>query len=218
MNENLAMYHDSKDAITTLITEENQHVPIPACPKWTLRDMLGHLAGSIEDFHSGNIDGFGTSTWTAAQVDRYRDLSLTEMKDRWDAIIAEMGDAFAAVGENDLPDIGTHEFDVRGALGNTENRDAPILEATLRFLVEGLDEKFDAMSLPPLRLIADDLNLVVGNGEPVGEIRTSVFEATRVMTGRRSAEQIRQLDWTGNAAQFVNDMSLMTPRSGNLVE
>ena len=54
---------------------------VPACPEWSVRDLLGHLVGLTEDWVQGNLDGYGSNQWAQAQVDRWtgRDRKSTRL-------------------------------------------------------------------------------------------------------------------------------------------
>lgn len=212
------IYLGMKDTINSLITEENQDVMVPACPEWSLRDLIGHLVGSLEDIHNDNLEGFASPGWTNAQVQRYADHDLAGVKRAWDELIVQMGEGFAAAAEAVLPDIAVHEQDVRGALGNTDGRDSPGLRAAEAFLMQHVCNSFRAKDVPPLRITYDDASYVIGGDEPQGELRTSCFEMSRVATGRRSATQIRSLDWSVDPAPWLEHISLFPPRETDLIE
>lgn len=213
-----AHYFVFKDTVTSLITEENQFTIIPACPDWTLRDILGHFVGEFEDLRDGNTAELGQSQWTAAQVARHASSDLAAVKQTWDELIAAAGERAREYGAFVLPDIVTHEFDVRGALGNTDNRDTPALIAAAQFFCPIVGRGFAAANVPALRLNFGDKSLVLGEGEPAGELRISPFETNRVVTGRRSLAQIRALDWSTDPSPWIEHISFMPPRSTDLVE
>ena len=212
------LYLQSKDMVTSLITDENQHTMIPACPEWTLRDLLGHQAGEIEDGLNGNMDDMGEPHWTAAQVDRHRHLDLDAVKQKWTAGIEAAGDAAPEMTGGAIADLVIHEFDVRGALGDTGNRSGEIIARAFPMFAGFLDGAFRASNVPALKVITDVGEAVIGAGEPEGELRTTGFEFLRTVTGRRSISQIRALDWNTDPAPWLEHISLMPPRPTDLVE
>lgn len=212
------LYLQSQDAVSTLITEENQHTKIPACPEWTLRDLLGHQAGEIEDGLTGNMDDLGEPHWTAAQVDRHKYLDLDGVKAKWTEGLDSAGDAASEMTAGALADLVIHEFDVRGALGDTSNRDGELIATGFAMYTGFLDGAFRANGLPALNVVSDVGTAIVGEGDPQGELRISGFEFLRVLTGRRSLDQIRNLDWSVDPAPWLDHISLMPPRETPLVE
>lgn len=212
------LYFQSKEAVTSLITEDNQFTKIPACPEWTLRDLLGHQAGEIEDGLAGNMEGMGTPPWTAAQVERHKHLDLEAVKAAWTTALTVAGDAIVQVTEGAINDLVHHEFDVRGALGNVDNRDGELVRTMTPVFARYLDETFKAHSLPGLRLVAGSTVMILGDGAPAGELRVSGFEFLRMITSRRSVAQIRHLDWNADPSPWLDYVSLMPPRDSDLVE
>lgn len=212
------LYQQSKDAIISLVSEANQHANVPACPEWTIRDLLGHQVGVVEDAVAGNLDDLGQPHWTAAQVQRHTHHDLDGVKHAWDKAIARSGDAWPQIAEACIPDIAIHEFDIRGAVGNTEDRTSPIIFAAFDLFAGFLNESFREMNLPALRIVADDRTVVLGEGEPQLELRTSQHEFTRFVTGRRSPAQMRAMDWSGDSAGWLDHLSLMPTRDTDLLE
>jgi hypothetical protein len=43
---------------------------VPACPAWTIRQTVAHLAGVAQDIVSLNVENKAADCWTQAQVDR----------------------------------------------------------------------------------------------------------------------------------------------------
>lgn len=212
------LYLQSKDTVTSLITEENQYTMIPACPEWTLRDLLGHQAGEIEDGLSGNTAELGQPQWTAAQVERHKHLDLDAVKAKWTEGLESAGDAVPEVTGGAINDLVHHEFDVRGALGDTSNRDGELVNTMFPSFVGFVGESFKANNVPALKVIAGEHEVTIGEGEPQGELRLSPFEFLRTVTGRRSLAQIRAMDWSTDPAPWLDHIALMPPRETDLVE
>jgi hypothetical protein len=69
--------------------------------------------------------------------------------------------------------------------------------------VVGLDRRLRSVQHPALRLVADQEEFLAGEGEPVATLSASTFELVMALSGRRSADQIRELDWDGDATLFI---------------
>lgn len=211
-------YRESHQAICDLITEENEHLPVPACPGWTLHDLLSHVTGVLQDFVSRNTEGAPGSDWTAAHVDRFRDAHIESVKSAWRAALDQAGPIFRRMGNQLLPDVVTHEFDARGALGNSDERDSARLNAALDVLIQWGDAYYRNAALPPLELRLNGMVRNLGDGEPEAVIDTDPFTASRVLTGRRSEAQIRELDWSADPSPWISSMSLLGKRDTDLHE
>lgn len=65
---------------------------------------------------------------------------------------------------------------------------------------------------PAMRLESEDLVLDLGESPPEAVLRAGAFEMTMALTGRRTDDQIRALDWDGDPSQYLDIFSAyMTP-------
>ncbi|MCO5229098.1 MAG: hypothetical protein M9934_12545 [Thermomicrobiales bacterium] len=203
------LYRESQRAICELITPENEHTMVPACPAWNLHNLISHLTGAMEDFLSGNTEGAPGDAWTAAQVERYRDTDLAHIKTTWLAATDQAGPLFDQMGVTFLPDIVTHEFDVRGVLGDTDRRDAEGLLVILGVMRQWKQPYFERNGVSAVEIVADDHHVVFGDSQPQITLITSLYEASRVIAGRRSFNQIRQLDWSADPEVWLPHLSVL---------
>ena len=115
-------YIGVRDRIISLVRTADSSVIVPTCPRWRVKDVVGHLAGLCEDWVSRRLDGYASHAWTAAQVDRFRACTVDEVFERW----YSASERFVLL--DDDPMMGpparwafgdgiTHEADIRGALG-----------------------------------------------------------------------------------------------------
>lgn len=211
-------YRAARDRVIGLVTEENEGETVPACPEWTLHDMVSHERFLVDDALNGNMQGAPGDAWTAAQVARGKDLSLEELTQQWREATSERNTAFDTVAKTALPDILIHELDIRGAVGNTGGRDNPGLAGVFTMMSGAVSDVFKQQGLPALQVVADDQEAVLGEGEPRGTLTTSVFEATRVLSGRRSRKQIEAMDWSTDPAPWLDHLSVLGHRDDDLVE
>lgn len=212
------LYRESKQAICTLVTPENEHTPVPACPGWTLHDIVAHLTGALEDLIVGNIESGPTPAWTAAQVQRYRETDLIDLCVLWEHTIDRAGPLFRHMGLNFLPDVVTHEFDVRGALGNQDRRDAEALLPVFQTLQYWNSGYFEKHELPAIEVVADGHAILIGDGDPQITLTTTLYEASRVFTGRRSLHQVRQLDWSGDPEPWLEHLTVLGQAEQDVIE
>ena len=133
-------------------------------------------------------------------------------------------------GRQVVADINVHEHDIRGALGVNGDRDNAGLRQSLDLLVcVVMDAGANALGVGPIEVIAGDQRWLVGGGDSIAaDVSTAMndaiavghtptppdrpaaisltappFELFRAMTGRRSVEQIRQLDWSGDPTPYL---------------
>jgi uncharacterized protein (TIGR03083 family) len=118
---------------------ELAELAVPACPGWTVRQTVAHLAGVAQDIVSLNMEAKAADSWTQAQIDRLGGNSIDELLDLWGQAIdpasamldlAPQGSACQLVF-----DTLTHEHDIRGALGEPGSRTGDLAyEVALEFV------------------------------------------------------------------------------------
>lgn len=153
---------------------------VPACPGWTVHDLLAHQVHQLHGALSGSFpidDALAAimstdprpraaarerqDEWTRAGIDRLRGRSLSSLVDQWDAL-CEQSDP--AVRGALVPDLVVHLFDLLGVVPSRELRDDPMVEEALTFW-KGC--------APGAHAVPEQ----------------DAFELLRVLTGRRSKEQ-----------------------------
>src|SRR5262249_32086121 len=138
MSDLAAVYKATRQRITGLAAGHGDTV-VPACPEWTVKQMLSHLAGVCSDILSGHMTRVGSDAWTDAQVQARTAASLDEIVAEWDdkgtqieAIIPNFPEAAA---KQLVMDTATHEHDLRGAVGQPGERQNEAVWIALDFLV-----------------------------------------------------------------------------------
>ncbi len=198
-----AVYRSTRSRIAELVRAAPAgaaETPVPACPGWTTKDVLAHLAGVCEDIVAGRMEGVATEPWTQAQVDRFAAATLTDVIATWERAATEVE---ALLGSGGAPaqlvfDEVTHEHDLRGALGCPGARDSDAVVVGTRFAVRGLGAAFSGAGLAPVRVRFEDGDeTVAGTGEPGATLTVDRFDLLRSASGRRTRDQIAALDWGG---------------------
>ena len=165
--------------------ESSGNILVPCTPEWTIRQLAAHLVGVPEDVLAGRMEGVTTDAWTHAQVERYGDLTLTELADLFessapkiDAIIHNFPQPIIS---QFVMDAVTHEQDMRSALGVPGGRDSKAIEVGVGFF----------------------LNLFEANDPPLFDAllntQVSQWDVLRSVTGRRTVEQMNALGLDGEA-------------------
>ncbi|MEO9180670.1 MAG: maleylpyruvate isomerase family mycothiol-dependent enzyme, partial [Acidimicrobiales bacterium] len=113
--------HARIDALARTLSDDQLASGVPCSPQWSVKDVIGHLTGVLEDRLAGRMPTGGFGEWTKAQVERHRGETLETVLAAWNALPKEIGDAppsFAALSF----DIVTHEHDINHALGIAGDR------------------------------------------------------------------------------------------------
>lgn len=189
-------YRECRERTISLVTARGVDVdlPVPATPLWTVRDVFAHVVGVAHDAVSGNLEGVTTDTWTAAQVERGRTMTVGELVQQWttegpflDAVFAEAG----APGTGDTTSLGvidvlTHEADLRNAVGVQFSIPADALAWAAEFLRSRFHRTVAEAGLPVVEVLASD----------------AVWFRGRL--GRLTEAQVRNLAWSLPCDDYLN--------------
>lgn len=194
----VALYSATRSRITSLarsLSPADLATPVPACPDWTVHDVISHLVGVAADFSTGNLDGAPQPPWTAVQVAARRDLSLEAILDEWSVAAAALEDLIPTSDHplvcNPYVDSGTHEADLYGALGTGQRPPLDLCLATLAWTFSYPDPDCPGT----LTMHTPEATYTLGTGSSQFEVRTTTYELYRATYGRRSPDQIASWTW-----------------------
>lgn len=115
------LYREHVAAVGVLalgLSEEQLATAVPACPGWTVHEVLAHLAGGASDVVTGRMDGAPTAEWTSRHVSERARLPvpdlLEELRAHEDTIAASVLDSPRPAS---VWDIAVHHADLHEALG-----------------------------------------------------------------------------------------------------
>jgi uncharacterized protein (TIGR03083 family) len=221
------LYRQTRERLASLISVlpgGELTASVPACPGWTVRDVIAHLTATAQDAVAGRLTGPPDDMYTAGQVARLADVPVPELLARWAAAAPEFEQIIATFLV--LPavvDIASHEQDIRGAVGRPGARGSAAIVACTAELLSGLDVPV------PLRVLTEDGEYRVGpaagdpaaygaSGPPGLTLATSRFEAFRWRMGRRSRSQLAAMNWAGDPAPVLDHLTVFGPASTTVTE
>ncbi len=209
-------YHRTMQRVRDLAERADPATLVPACPGWTVHDLLAHLAGLAGDWLAGRLDGYGSEPWTARHVEDRRERGLDSILAEWEALAPALrpllSDPVGAGAPDFAPaivitDLAAHEHDLRGAVGRPGARSSDAVKIGMQSHVAGLRLHFTSLGLPTLQIDADDhRSWKVGRGETVATWAGSLFELFRATGGRRTRAEVEAMDWSGDRDQFLADL------------
>ena len=165
--------------------ESSGNIVVPCTPAWTVRQLAAHLVGVPEDILAGRMEGVASDAWTQAQVERFGDLTLTELADLFEAsapqIDAILHNFPQPIISQFVMDAVTHEQDMRSALGVPGGRDSKAVEVGVGFFLNLIE-----VSDPPLFTELTNTS-------------ASSWDVLRSLTGRRTVEQMNASGLDGEA-------------------
>ena len=134
-----ALYQDTQSRLAALVAGLDARAlatPVPACPGWTVQDVVAHELAVTEDALAGRLTGPPDEEQTAAQVARFRGHDIADMLASW-AVTAPQFAELAAAFEvwPAVIDIVSHEQDIRGAIGRPGARDTEAVRVCADVLI-----------------------------------------------------------------------------------
>lgn len=223
-------YAQTRDRLTALVSELDDAAlatPVPACPRWTVQDVIAHLAAVAEDILAGRLTRPPSEEQTAAQVARFSGRGLGQVIAHWESNAPELEKLVGTAGVwPPVMDVACHEQDIRGALGLPGARDTDVIWHCAGQLLGWLKTPV------PMRVTVEDAEFrsrpsagpepADGGGEPgTGPelaLSTTRFEAFRWRLGRRSRVQLATLAWSGDPAPVLDNLTIFGPSPHDIVE
>jgi uncharacterized protein (TIGR03083 family) len=214
------MYRESQRRIRELVTpltEAELELNVPACPLWSVHDVLAHLTGVSASIADGSGAYPASTEWTRGHVEARRGHTVQQMFDEWEHNIPAIT-GMPITSMNWLPvlhDTLSHEADIRSAIGAPQ-LPGDVLAAAYPMLLTGLCGRL--LRLGAVRLELDEQPVDLGPGGPDLVVRTSRFEFWRGVFGRRSPSQLRSWVRHGDAPGFAVTLPVFPSRATDLIE
>lgn len=212
------LYRQSQGRILSLVNSANAELPVEACPGWTVRNTIAHLLGVLRDLAGGKIADASSDTWSDNHIARAGDRSVSDLAAEWHVIANTNPGVFQSLGPVLVADLVTHEFDIKQAIGNSQGRDDQVVRTVALFYLNALDGAWREDGVPPLRILTETNTLDIGGENPETSVEMSWFEIGRIVSGRRSREQVKALAWSGDPEPWLEHLFVFGPRETALVE
>jgi hypothetical protein len=225
-----ANYGRARQRLMSIVSEVDDPagVPVPACPGWSVHDVVAHLTGVVEDVLAGRLTGPPTEEETSAQVARRKDIETALMLAEW----AELAPTFEGLLSEvrvwpGYLDVLAHEHDVRGALSTPAGRDSYEMEVASEYLLSNWSPALpvrvkvgerERTLRPKTKLGETDAGQTAQDHDVDLTLTTTVFEAFRFRLGRRSRAQLRAMDWSGDPAPLIDKMTVFGPEPYDIIE
>ena len=196
-------YLEFRSRIVSLIREipESQaSLPVPLCPDWEVSSLISHIIGIPEDILAGRMEGVATDAWTQAQVDRHEGESLAHLAEIFLSTAAEFDVVLphipSPVNSQLVMDAITHEHDLRHAVGRAGAQHSTAVDVALGFLLNMVD------------------TIAPGRAQELSDSGVSRYELMRSLSGRRSIEQMNQLELDGSQiAALLKGTPMVAPHT-----
>lgn len=192
-------YLEVRDRVIGLLADlgdADGDLQVPACPAWTVRDLVAHFVGVPDDILAGRMDGVGSTAWTQAQIDRHFTTSLDELR----VLLAAQAAAFdpvlqlipAPINSQLVMDAVTHEHDLRGAIGRPGAIDSLAVRVAVAWLLQA------GIVVPEVV-------------ESIESAEVAPFEVMRALSGRTSRRRMNELGLPGDHIDRALQHALIGP-------
>ncbi|MER5353134.1 maleylpyruvate isomerase family mycothiol-dependent enzyme [Kitasatospora sp. NPDC002551] len=196
--EQHAVYRRSREAIAGLVAAlpDPEAVGVPACPDWSVRDLVGHLVHICESFVAQEDSQIDKEPLTGVPA--------AELLERWNGLDGALLEALGHSPELRrrilLLDVFSHELDLRLMLdAPVEPTAHPAFDGALDLSTMGFGLAVHGGGLPALRIETPGRAWVVGEGAPAATVSGAAVDLFRSLTGRRTRPQIEGLEWSGES-------------------
>ncbi|CUR55218.1 conserved hypothetical protein [metagenome] len=228
-----AAYEDGLRRVVALVdglSDDDLDTRVPACPLWSVHDLVAHLCGVADDslngrFFDGAVQAWADpelaaarEAWTAGQVDARRDLDrhrlVAELERHGQELVRALrrGDPTTT----DVPgwmlaapvaDLAAHLDDLHEALGLPAETATPIRRYGFGSYRAWLGERIEESGVAPLRLVdhtdPGSARVIGGRGEPGASLEADGYELFRAISGRRRLEDVRSWTWSGDPTAYL---------------
>jgi uncharacterized protein (TIGR03083 family) len=191
------------DAITRSLDASALGTTVPCCPLWSVKDLVGHLAGLLKDRADANLPTSGFDAWTMAQVQRHRGEPITTVLDTWNAMPIESELQVPSMAALSF-DVVTHEHDLCHAVGVAGDRSSDAVRLGSDRAAERMASVLDAAGAPGVRVTTEDGEQLLGDGAAPIPLATTRYGLLRLVTGRVSRAQADAMAWDGDAAPVLD--------------
>jgi uncharacterized protein (TIGR03083 family) len=189
---------------------ERAALTVPACPDWTVHDLLAHMVGLGVDVVDGDEPDDHNSTWTGKHVTERRDRDVAALVTEWEAVAEPLRAWMRAHNVRPLGDAIIHEQDLRGALHEPGAQDTPGLHAIRERFVGRFAGR--VTELPPIALVGEGWSSSGGTVDDAAVVlRAPDFDLARALVTRRSAAQLRAWTARGDVSPYLDAFAMLGP-------
>ncbi len=214
MSELSDRYHEVRERIAATagqLSPADLARPVPACPAWSVHDLLAHVSGLPDELANGRYPQGELQAWLDSIVTARRDTPVEELVRAWAATAGRIEGIIDGSGGMLLVDVAAHEHDLLGALGRPPHRDAPETSLVVRLALGLLVGGIEHAGLGPLAVDTDAEIVASHEGVPACVLRVDGWEAFRALESRRTADELRALPHDGDIAAFVAVIDAHSP-------
>ena len=222
-SEYVTHYYDTMTRIIQLVEQlsaADEHIVVQACPAWSAKDLVSHVAGLCEALSRGQAPPSDTQAWVDQLVSERREQPLGTTLEQWQACVphfAQVAEANARIAAPITYDLIVHEHDLRHALNLPGERDNEAVLVAMSFGALMLENDLKNLDKGSLLLRCGQYEWQCGPGDVAlsldltGHCEYPIWETLRLTGSRRSQRQLMRYPWKGNLAALLSGMLHMDP-------
>lgn len=207
-------YHATRARITELargLDDAGLATRVPACPAWSVHDLLAHVVGIPEALAAGDLPTGDLQAWLDSLVEERRDDPVPDLLDRWEACTGPTSALVDGGGSQLFIDVVSHEHDLRGAIGRPGARGSAEVQGTVQLLLDLLAPAIAEAGLGALVIDSGGVRWASQFARPQCTLRIDPWEAVRVLQSRRTADEVRALPATGDVEPYLAVLDAHSP-------
>ncbi len=212
--DEIEQWRQAQDRVIGLVTDldgDRAALRVPACPDWTVKDLLAHMVGLGADVVAGDEPDDHNSAWTQAQVDGRADRDIAAIVAEWQSLTAPLTLWMTDHGARPLGDVVIHEQDLRGALDEPGAEDNAGLDTIRDRMAQRFGSRVTDAGLPTIAMVSPTWECRIGDGRAAVVLEASPFDLFRALVSRRSAGQLRSWVVEGDVGPYLDAFAGLGP-------
>lgn len=175
---------------------------VPACPLWTVHDLLAHVVSIPAALSSGRYPTGDVGAWLAELVAERTDQSAAALQEEWCALDRELDALLNGSAALLFGDLAVHEHDFRGALGRPDHG-ALEVEVMLPRTIAAFSTPLRKAGLAPIEVQSGERVWRSHDGDAGWTLVVDPWTAVRALNSRRTARELQDLPSRGDVHDYL---------------
>jgi mycothiol maleylpyruvate isomerase-like protein len=188
--------------LATSLTPSDLRRTVPACPLWTVFDLMAHVVSMPAAIGRGESPPGPVGDWLQGLVEARRSQSVVALTEEWLSLDGSISAILNGPGGVLFGDLAVHEHDLRGAIDAADHT-ALEVEVMLPRTLAGFAKPLRQAGLGAIAVRHDDRMWRSHDTEPGWTLDVTPWEATRAVNSRRTAVELRTLPHDGDVEPYL---------------
>lgn len=218
-HEYVSHYNSTMTRIIELVSclsDGDESVIVQACPEWSVKGLVSHVAGLCEALSRGEAPPSDTQVWVDLLVAERANQSLGTTLEQWQACapqFAEVAEANVRIAAPITYDLIVHEHDLRHALNLPGERDNDAVLVAMSFGALMIENDLKNLNKGSLFLRCGQHEWQCGPGDVALSLdltnycENPIWETLRLTGSRRSKSQLQRYPWQIASGHVANGQS-----------